>query len=143
MQTLILPASLDVLGAIGHYVMEAASAANLDKKAAYRLRLAVDEIATNAIVHGHAGAAHTGALHVQAMLTEPSLTITLEDTGMPFDPRQAPPPENLGAPLEERRIGGLGLYLTIQGVDEFHYERIGERNQHTFVMHRSTAAAQE
>jgi phosphoserine phosphatase RsbU/P len=143
MQTLILPASLDSLSAIGHYVMEAASAADIDQKAAYRLRLAVDEIATNAIVHGHAGAAHTGALHVQALIAEPALTIILEDTGMPFDPRQAPPPENLDAPLEERCIGGLGLYLTLQGVDECHYERIGERNQHAFVMHRNTAAAQE
>src|SRR5206468_8044937 len=114
MQTLILPASLDSLSAIGQYVMEAASAADIDKKAAYRLRLAVDEIATNAIVHGHADAARAGALHVQAMLTEPALTITLEDTGMPFDPRQALPPENLEAPLAERSIGGLGLYLTIQ-----------------------------
>src|SRR5689334_15580356 len=114
MQTLILPASLDSLSAIGHYVMEAAAAAGLDKQAAYRLRLAVDEIATNAIVHGHAGAAPSSALHVQAIITEPSLTITLEDTGMPFDPRQAPPPEDLGAPLAERGMGGLGLYLTSQ-----------------------------
>jgi len=39
------------LGKIAQYVSAAAMAATLDKKASYRLRLAVDEIATNIIVH--------------------------------------------------------------------------------------------
>ena len=53
MEPLILPGTLDSLSKIGAYVLEAASQAGLERKIAYRLRLAVDEIATNSIVHGY------------------------------------------------------------------------------------------
>ena len=142
METLIVPATLDSLRAIGDSVMEAAAAAGLERKAAYCLRLAVDEIATNAITHGRASAGHAGELHMRTAIDEKVLTITLEDTGVPFDPRQAPPPDDLDAPLEDRHIGGLGIYLTLQGVDEFLYERDGEWNRNIFVMHRAVASAE-
>jgi sigma-B regulation protein RsbU (phosphoserine phosphatase) len=142
METLIVPAILDSLGAIGNFVMEAAAVAGLARKAAYRLRLAVDEVATNAIVHGRAGAERAGEFRVRAAINEKSLTITLEDPGAPFDPRQAPLPDDLDAPLEDRPIGGLGIYLTLQGVDEFLYERDGDWNRNIFVMHRMVASAE-
>src|SRR5262249_29633231 len=123
METLVVPGTLHSLGAIGKYVMDAAAAARLEKKAAYRLRLAVDEIATNALVHGHAGAERQGILGVRAEVDRRSLTIILEDAGAPYDPRQVPPPRSLEAPLEERPVGGLGVYLALQNVDEFFYER--------------------
>jgi len=53
MDSMVVPGVLDSLSAIGRYVLGAAWAAGLDKRAAYRLRLAVDEIATNAVLHGY------------------------------------------------------------------------------------------
>jgi anti-sigma regulatory factor (Ser/Thr protein kinase) len=47
MKSSTVPATLDSLGPIADYVMAAAAAAGLDRRASYRLRLAVDEIATN------------------------------------------------------------------------------------------------
>ena len=140
METLIVPATLDSLGSIGKYVVEAASVAGLEKKAAYHLRLAVDEIATNAIIHGHG--AREGVLRVRADSNQKSLTVTLEDAGEPYDPRQAPPPDNLDASLEDREIGGLGLYLAMTGVDEFLYERVGDWNRNIFIMHRVKASTE-
>src|SRR5882724_575073 len=140
METLIVPATLDSLDSIGHYVLEAADAADLGKKAAYRLRLAVDEIATNAIIHGHAD--RQGVLCVRADIDQKFLTITLEDPGEPYDPRQTPPPDNIDASLEDRQIGGLGLYLAMAGVDEFLYERVGDWNRNIFVMNRAGASVE-
>jgi len=134
MEPLILPGTLDSLSKIGAYVLEAASQAGLEKKIAYRLRLAVDEIATNAIVHGYDRIGEEGDLVVSAEIGEGILTITLEDTGPPYDPFKTPSPDDLDQPLNDRDIGGLGVFLAIQGVDEFRYEWLNETNRNIFTM---------
>lgn len=136
MQPLTVPATLDSLGAIGNYVMAAAAAAGLAKTAAYRLRLAVDEFATNIIVHGYGGAGHAKTIDLRAEIDDALLTIFLEDEGVAFDPRDMPPPDDLHLPAEERKIGGLGVYLALEGIDRFHYERVGHRNRSILVMSR-------
>jgi len=139
MKSLCLPATLDALGEIGKYVIAATTEAGLDSKAAYGLRLAVDEIATNVITHGYEEAGKTGNIAVSRALTDSSLTITLEDTGIPFDPlnQKLPDEEDLKLPLEERPMGGLGIMLVLKGVDNFSYEYREGRNRNIFVMNRS------
>ena len=55
------------------------------------------------------------------------LKITIEDDGMPFFPLEADKPDT-SSPLEERPIGGLGIHLVLNMVDEFTYERTEDRN---------------
>jgi serine/threonine-protein kinase RsbW len=135
-------ATLESLGAIAAFVTAAAAAAGLDKRASYHLRLATDEIATNIIVHGYAEAGLQGELKLFSDIDDSTLTITIEDTGVTFDPRQAASPDT-DLPLEQRPIGGLGVYLAIRSVDEFLYERRGDRNRTIFKMHLSSAPSQE
>jgi serine/threonine-protein kinase RsbW len=129
-----IPATLDSLGSIAEYVMAAAASAGLDKRASYRLRLAVDEIATNIIVHGYANAEHQGMLEIRADIDDKALTIVIDDTGVTYDPRQAPTPD-INLPLDQRPIGGLGVYLAMRNVDEFVYEHLGDRNRTIFKMY--------
>ncbi|MFP4438716.1 MAG: ATP-binding protein [Chloroflexaceae bacterium] len=138
MEPLTVPGTLDSLSLIGQYVTEAAQAAGLEKKAAYRLRLAVDEIATNVATYGYAEAGITGTIVVNATIDDETLTITLEDTAAPFDPLQHDT-DNLGLdlPLDERRIGGLGVFLALNGVDQFYYQHVNDRNRNVFVMKRT------
>ena len=136
MEPLIVSGTLDSLGAIAQYVMAAAAAVGLDKKTSYNLRLAVDEIATNIVTYGYKEAAREGLLALRAEFDEQSLTISIEDTGIPYDPTQKPVPEDLDKPLEQRQIGGLGIYLASLGVDKFIYERVGDRNRNIFIVHR-------
>jgi len=142
MKSSAVPATLDSLGAVAEFVMAAAAAAGLDKRASYRLRLAVDEIATNIIVHGYVEAGLQGALELCADSDERTLTLSIEDTGVAFDPRQAAVPET-DLPLEQRPIGGLGVYLAMRSVDEFLYERVGDRNRTIFKLHLSSGPLEE
>jgi len=135
-------ATLDSLEAVAEFVMAAAAAAGLDKRESYRLRLAVDEIATNIIVHGYVEAGLQGALELCADIDERTLTLSIEDTGVAFDPRQAAVPET-DLPLEQRPIGGLGVYLAMRSVDEFLYERVGDRNRTIFKLHLSSGPLEE
>ncbi|HLK56955.1 MAG TPA: ATP-binding protein [Chthonomonadaceae bacterium] len=145
MDTLVVPATVDALSPIGQFVLQAAAAAGLPRKRAYRLRLAVDEIATNVIHYGYGGSGQSGDLTLRAELTEDSLTLVLEDTSPPFDPRTHPvDPESLASQsVEERRVGGLGIFLTLQGVDSFDYRSSAGRNLSRFVVRREPAAEAE
>lgn len=141
MKPLCLPATLDSLDEIGKYIVTATAEAGLDSKAAYGLRLAVDEVATNIITHGYEEAGKAGDVAVSGVLTDFTLTIVLEDTGIPFDPlsQELPGEDELNLPLEERDIGGLGIYLVLKGVDTFRYEHVDGRNRNIFVMNRTVA----
>ncbi len=141
MECLCVPGSLDSLGKIAEYVMSAAASAGLDQRTSYRLRSAVDEIVTNIILHGYTAAGRQGDLHLKSTVDDKALTISVEDTGVTYDPRQIPPPDNLDIPLEQRPIGGLGIYLALQNVDQFQYERVGDHNRSTFVVNRKTFPA--
>lgn len=124
------------LEAIAEYVMAAASTAGLDKKTSYKLRLAVEEIATNIIIYGYERGGREGVLAIHAELDEQSLAISIEDTGVPYDPTQEPVPDDLDKPIEQRQIGGLGIYLATQSVDKFIYQRVGDKNRNIFIVNQ-------
>lgn len=136
MDALVIPGTLDALDPIAQYVLAAAGQAGLDQKASYRLRLAVDELATNMVVHGYDESNMKGDLTVQASVDDRALRVTLEDTAPPFDPRSRLDPDHINKPLEERPIGGLGIFLVMRSVDEFHYEYLGGRNRYVLTMKR-------
>ena len=103
MEPLTVPGTLASLSAIGQYVLAAAAAAGLDKKVAYRLRLAVDEIATNVITHGYDEANRTGVIDIRAEIDETALTIFLEDTGAAYHPEEVSKPTGLHQPWKSDR----------------------------------------
>lgn len=84
----------------------------LDDHAAYALRLCIEELVGNVLLHSGAKALRVG-------LTAPPLTLAVEDDGRAFDPRGIAEPA-LPQSLEEAGVGGLGLMLTrrySQGMD--------------------------
>jgi anti-sigma regulatory factor (Ser/Thr protein kinase) len=136
---LVLPATVNVLGDVRQFVKNAAAQAGLDRKSTYNLQLALDEIVTNVILYGYEASGLTGNVVLKSDITEKSLVITLEDTGIAYDPRTREMPDevDLSKDLVDRPIGGLGIYLAINGVDEFNYERAGNRNINTFTVYQS------
>ncbi len=127
MQTLTVPASVESLSALRRFLAQVSAGIGRDDQAVYDLKLAVDEIATNAITHGGAGQREPGTFTLSAETTPDALTVTLEDYGERFDSRTAPyhPPP-----------GNWGVRLAIEGVDRFEYQRDGERNRNIFVLSR-------
>jgi len=109
------PAALNYLIAIRQFVQEAAAALDADPAAISDLLLAVDEAATNVIVHGYRG--RPGEIEIEVGREESALVVRLRDQAAPFDPTTVPLPD-LTRPLEERAPGGLGIYLMKQAVDK-------------------------
>jgi serine/threonine-protein kinase RsbW len=134
---LTVSASLAAIEEIGTYLGAVAEEAGLSRRDAYRLRLAVDELATNIIVHGYQESGIAGQLVVRAERIDEGVVVTLEDTGPVFDPRTIEMPEDdLTLPIDERSVGGLGVFLAIKSVDAFDYARRGDRNVTTLTVRR-------
>ncbi len=129
-----LPAVLDSLAELRRFVREAAAEAGVDEAKSYQLQLAVDEIATNIINYGFAKTGASSVVTISSEVRDGRLIVTLEDTSPAFDPRSTvlPEAEDLELPLEEREIGGLGIFFAVSGVDHFDYRREGNRNLNIF-----------
>lgn len=136
METKSFPGVVDSLDPLRDYIGELAQKAGLVKKSTYSLTLAIDEIATNIILYGYQRAGIEADFNVLSEITEHELIIILEDQGAAFDPlaREMPDTEYLSMPLEDRDIGGLGIFLTVNGVDEFSYEYANAKNRNKFIM---------
>jgi anti-sigma regulatory factor (Ser/Thr protein kinase) len=136
MDPLRVPARLDALGTIGAYVVAASESGGLDKRAAYGLRMAVDEIATNIIMHGRPGEHGNEIIVIKAEIDDESVRIVLEDGGPAFNPLEKADPADLHLPAEDRQMGGLGVFLALRSVDKFEYDRVGSINRNTLVVRR-------
>jgi serine phosphatase RsbU (regulator of sigma subunit)/anti-sigma regulatory factor (Ser/Thr protein kinase) len=140
MEAVTLPGTLDALSPIRDYVKAAAGSAGLADAVAYNLLLAVDEIATNVIVHGYEEAGLQGNVSIAATKLPDSLVIQLSDQGKPYDPfaHQEPDDDILTSALSDRPIGGLGIMLARDGVDDLQYESTEQGNIHRFIVHLSS-----
>lgn len=133
MQERIFPGTLDSLAPVRAYVAEAARTAGLDSGRTYKLCLAVDEIATNIVVHGYQEVGLRGDIAVEALEEPGSLVIRLVDQGRTYDPNNVPQPD-LSNPLSGRQTGGWGVFLGRTFVDQFDYTLTDCGNVHRFVM---------
>ena len=143
MQSLTVPGTLEALAPIRSYIRAAAVVAGLDPKRTYGLTLAADEIATNIITHGYAEAGLSGEITVTARVADGRLVVTLRDHAAPYDPLAQATPDDLDVPLDERAIGGLGVFLAKQNVDAMRYHFHDGQHHTTFIMqldpgHRQT-----
>ncbi|MBV6450363.1 MAG: Serine/threonine-protein kinase BtrW [Anaerolineales bacterium] len=93
----------------------------------YDIQLAVDEACTNIITHGYAGM-DPGSIILDLELTPEKLIITLTDFGHAFEPESAPTPD-VDTPIEERELGGFGLFFIRQSVEEMDYRTTEDGNR--------------
>ena len=95
-------------------------------KTVFYAELALEEIVTNIIKYGFEDMApHLINVFFEAERKE--ITIVCEDDGRAFNPLLAPKP-NLDAPVLERKVGGLGIYLVREMMDAVVYRREGDKN---------------
>ena len=91
------------------------------------IHVVLDEVLSNSIRHGLAGAA-SHAIAVTLELSDGEIMVEVEDDGVAYDPTQAPAPVLAGT-LEERTSGGLGVTFVRQLTDSIEYLRIDGRNR--------------
>ena len=88
--------------------------------------LALEEHLTNVRKYAYTDAA-PHEIHIRLSCDERALHVEVEDDGRAFNPLEAPHVDT-SVPLEQRSIGGLGIHLLRQFMDELDYRREGSRN---------------
>ena len=96
------------------------------------INLALDEIITNIVSYGYTDDA-SHEIDIELILDEKLLTVKITDDAVEFNPLDQPEPD-VNIPLEEKKIGGLGIHLIRNLIDELDYKRIDDKN--VFVMRK-------
>jgi anti-sigma regulatory factor (Ser/Thr protein kinase) len=123
----VVPSDAAQLPVLTSFLQEFWSAAGLPPAETMTFELALEEIFMNVVMHG-SPAGRVPRVEVSLALRDDCLTLTIEDDGPSFDPLSLAAPD-VTASLEERRVGGLGVYLVRQMMDEVNYQRLRGRNQ--------------
>ena len=100
----------------------------------FRINLVIEELVLNIIDYGYDDNDQEIELNFKSDAN--SVTIDITDEGRAFDPLNDAPEPDIDSPLEERHVGGLGVYLARTMMDELTYRRENSRNHLTLVKRR-------
>jgi len=113
----------DQLAVVRNFVTQMGCDLGLDSRVIDDLKLAVDEACTNIVEHAYGG--QGGQIEIEIKSIDDGVQVTIHDWGAAFDPQAVPSPD-VAAPLEQRPLGGLGLYLMRQMMDRVDFQFDGE-----------------
>jgi anti-sigma regulatory factor (Ser/Thr protein kinase) len=97
------------------------------------INLVVEEALTNVIFYAFADN-NKHEIEITISLENKRLTIKITDDGIPFNPLEKEQPD-INLPAEERPVGGLGIFLMSQVMDEMHYNR--QRNHNILTLNKN------
>ena len=122
-----IEADTENLDAVLAFVDERLEAANCPMKAKMQIDLAVEEIFVN--IANYAYRPNKGRAVIRAEVRENPLEVTLTflDSGAPYDPLAKEDPD-ITLDVKDRQIGGLGIFLVKQTMDDVKYEYKNGRN---------------
>lgn len=119
-------ASLETLSPIMDYIRGEAIAQNVPSATLQKIELAAEEAVVNIIMHAYDE--HPGPIDISCTKNKTRFEITLSDTGIEFNPIDVDIDPQFNTPVQERRVGGLGIYLIRKTIDEVIYQREEQRN---------------
>jgi len=120
-RSLTLPNDIETIPQLNEFIDLLAEDAGLDMSLTMSLNLAIEEAVVNVMNYAYPlGTA--GDVHIEATADQDWLTFVISDKGAPFDPT-AKEAADTTLSVEERPIGGLGIFLVRELMDTIHYER--------------------
>ena len=124
--TIKAAAEIDNLHVLKEFIVAHARKAGFEEKPCGQIELAVDELLTNVISYAYPE--EPGSVTVRCVTnSDGDLFIQIADSGIPFDPLRKRAPD-FGTSIENSKIGGLGIHLARQMLDEMKYARKGDLN---------------
>jgi len=125
------PAILAHLETMIDFVMRSAEKQGFDKETLGQIRLACEEALVNVVSYAYPGKEGTVEISC-APAPAGGIVIEISDRGVPFDPLSLPEPDTT-LPMEQRKIGGLGIYMVRKIMDDVGYRRADGRNVFTLT----------
>lgn len=125
-KTLVMKNEVAEIARLAAFVNEICDDLNLGPEFKFNLNLALEEAVTNVILYAYPSG-ETHDIILTAKVEDNKLIFKLTDSGVEFDPTKAADAD-ITLSVEERPIGGLGIFLMRKIMDEVKYQRIGDQN---------------
>jgi sigma-B regulation protein RsbU (phosphoserine phosphatase) len=123
---LVLPNDIETIPQLNEFIDLVAEEVGLDMSLTMSLNLAMEEAVVNVMDYAYPDG-QKGNVDIEVTADQEWMTFVITDTGIAFDPTTK---EDADTTLsaEERPIGGLGIFLVRQLMDDINYKREGNKN---------------
>ena len=130
MKELTLKATVENIAAVTAFVDEALEEWACPVKAQLQIDMAVDELFCNIASYAYSSGEGDATVQVDFDASDRTVSLVFMDRGKPFDPLSVDTPDTTSS-VEDRRIGGLGIFLVRKTMDGMEYQRDGDVNKLT------------
>ena len=97
-------------------------------KSRIQINIVIDEIFGNICHYAYKDSVGAVTVRVESGNTPKAVFLTFTDNGIPYNPLDTEDPD-ITSSSEERKIGGLGIYLVKKNMDEMKYEYVNQQNR--------------
>ena len=125
-KSIILANDISEISRLYEFIEELGNDFSLSPDIVFNLNLVLEEAVVNIINYAYPKEEHE-SIYLSARMHEGSIILVLTDTGKEFDPTAAPEAD-VTLSADDRQIGGLGIFLIRQIMNEVRYERIDGKN---------------
>lgn len=127
MKMMVLPADAERIDEMLEFIGAELEAYDCPPKALMQISIAAEEIFVNIANYAYSPGAGEAEISVGVEENPLCAVIRFADRGKPFDPLKKPDPD-ITLDVDEREIGGLGIYMVKKSMDQVSYSYEDGRN---------------
>lgn len=135
-ESMTVLAQIDEFPRVSEFIESQAQQAGLGPKEITQLLIAAEEAYVNIAHYAYAGSDGQVEIYCEALSDSTGIAVSFHDSGQPFNPLVNREPD-INAPLQEREIGGLGIFMIKKMMDKVSYCYQDGKNQLTLIKKKS------
>ena len=127
MKSITVEAKIENVDKVTEFVNEVLEEKDCPLKVQMKLDVAIDEIFGNIAYYAYGKGSGNATIQIEMEDNPPKITLTFIDQGIPYNPLESKDPD-ITLDIEDREIGGLGIFLVKKIMDELSYEYVDGQN---------------
>ena len=127
MKSITVEAKIENVDKVTEFVNEVLEEKDCPLKVQMQLDVAIDEIFGNIAYYAYGKGSGNATIQIEMEDNPPKITLTFIDQGIPYNPLVSKDPD-ITLDIEDREIGGLGIFLVKKTMDELSYEYVDGQN---------------
>ena len=128
MKEITIDALIENINTVTAFVDDLLDEIDCPMKSKIQIHIVIDEIFGNICHYAYKDSVGAVTVRVESGNTPKAVFLTFTDNGIPYNPLETEDPD-ITSSSEERKIGGLGIYLVKKNMDEMKYEYLNQQNR--------------
>ena len=128
MKEITVDATIENMNTVTAFVDDFLDQIACHMKSKIQINIVIDEIFGNICHYAYKDSVGAVTVRVESGNTPKAVFLTFTDNGIPYNPLETEDPD-ITLSSEERKIGGLGIYLVKKNMDEMKYEYVNQQNR--------------